>query len=305
MAALLWIEIARQHELGKAQDAIHRRADFVAHVREERRFGMRRPLGRIARGDKLDLQRLALSNVADRRNHAAAVVLGRAPRLHVRFEPAPTPIAMPQPIFDGRGWYPAGDDGDMRGVDGLVVVGMDELGAGASHELVGGQPRQFDAGWRDVNDRAIVTGPQHDVRRVVGEEAILEFASAQRFLRGDLLADVLNNADDADGLVAGDALRLTLHADALVGSVRHDQRGGVCVGGPLLHCGRNRRLDAIAIVGMVAVDGVLHRWYVLATDAEDGIDLIRPADLAPDQVDAPVTDAGQRGRHVGQALTVL
>ena len=70
-------------QFGHADDAVHRGADFVAHVGKEGRFGAVRGLGRLAGGFQRGLLFLQLGDV-DAQADAAAV--GRGVVMHA--EPA-------------------------------------------------------------------------------------------------------------------------------------------------------------------------------------------------------------------------
>jgi hypothetical protein len=64
--ALVAVEVGFEHELGHSDDAVHRRPDLVAHVRQEFALGPARRLGRsmvlvLARGvDRAPMMRCGL-----------------------------------------------------------------------------------------------------------------------------------------------------------------------------------------------------------------------------------------------------
>jgi hypothetical protein len=62
--ALLASDLGVEKQIRHADDAVHRRADLVAHVGEEVALGPARRLGGLLRLEQLDLAQLALGDVA-------------------------------------------------------------------------------------------------------------------------------------------------------------------------------------------------------------------------------------------------
>ena len=62
--ALTIRQLGLQHQFGQAQHAVHRRADLVAHVRQEAALGLAGRFGRLARGFQCHLGGLQIADVA-------------------------------------------------------------------------------------------------------------------------------------------------------------------------------------------------------------------------------------------------
>ena len=75
--ALLVVEAGVEQQVGHADDAVHRRAQFVAHRREKRALGAIGRLGRFARVLQLDFDTLVAADVAEHPQPAAAVLGAR------------------------------------------------------------------------------------------------------------------------------------------------------------------------------------------------------------------------------------
>ena len=65
VAPLLVVELRIEQQTGDADDAVHRRADFVRHHRQESRFGLVGHFGLFARGDEVGLDTNALADVVE------------------------------------------------------------------------------------------------------------------------------------------------------------------------------------------------------------------------------------------------
>ena len=92
-----------EHEIGHPDDAVHRRADFVAHVGEEIAFGTARGLGRLLGLEQLELAQLALGDVTPGPfQPPPAPALALAHRAPAQLDPAPAAVLRPATQLDGQ-----------------------------------------------------------------------------------------------------------------------------------------------------------------------------------------------------------
>ena len=97
---LLGIEFGIERQLGHADDAVHRRTDFMAHVSQERAARLVRRLGGFLGGDQRRLGILDRTDVAQQDQHADRLASRVARRDRTAYQqPAPLAVAGPHPAL--------------------------------------------------------------------------------------------------------------------------------------------------------------------------------------------------------------
>ena len=169
--ALLRRQLGGERELGHADDAVHRRADLVAHVRQELALGAARLFGRLARVPQRLFGLLPLGDVDDRSLDHAGSVVPLIDDDRVQQRPDDAAVFLPQLPLEAAQRACRHELRDERVAIGLarVVVGQHGLGetlfAGGIPEnpregvIAVQQPsigrRLVDAGEAAVEERAV------------------------------------------------------------------------------------------------------------------------------------------------------
>ena len=122
IGALLLIEVGVHQQAGHAQDAVHRRADFMAHGGQEFRLGAVGRLGGVAGLDKGTAQHAGLGDVADQPGQYGDVVLLRHDHRKAEGEAAEAAVG-------------AGNVKGVSGTDQLVDFAGGEGLEGGTQEL--------------------------------------------------------------------------------------------------------------------------------------------------------------------------
>ena len=134
VVALLLGEVGIERELRHADDAVHGRADLVAHVGQELTLGLVRTVRFDLGGAELGLASLEIGDVP--RDPV------EKPTVHVRdalpLEPPVVASGTPQPALEARGRIPLGD---------LLELPLRGAGLGRVHEVGEGVPTTSSGRW--------------------------------------------------------------------------------------------------------------------------------------------------------------
>ena len=108
------------HNVREAQNCVQRRAQLVAHIGEERRFGTIGGFGGLARGHHFEFLTLSLTDVARNGDHVTKLArLFVEHRSGRRLDPDITSIRMSRTIGGGVGFSPRWTLGDLFGFDAI------------------------------------------------------------------------------------------------------------------------------------------------------------------------------------------
>ena len=196
--ALLGLELARQRQFGETDHAIHRRADFVAHIGEEGGLGLGSAFGGILGFDEFGFEPLGLVDVAQRGDD----FLGRTGRriahqAAIRLEPVEfvgfDQAARTECELDAVDLAPA--EAVETLLDPVVVLFVEARDQLRSDEQLRIDSEHLARRWRGVDAGPVEREPDHRIGGVVGEQRQLFFAPGELGLRGYPRGDV---ADDAD-----------------------------------------------------------------------------------------------------------
>ena len=188
--ALLAREPGVERELGHAEDRVHRRADLVAHVREELALGATRRLRRLLRLRQLGGRCDALGDVArGREDHAPMSCRRCAPR-----EPTIAPVAALVAVLEVHRLH-AGREATGLGDGRRAIVGVHEVEVRTRDELLARPAQHVLPGRVQPFEVPVVCGDAQHVAREREELLQLLLLAPALDEAADLLADARHDAD--------------------------------------------------------------------------------------------------------------
>ncbi|OEZ52482.1 hypothetical protein DUGA6_61160 [Duganella sp. HH105] len=313
VAPLVVVEFGVQQHVGEAEDGVHRRADFMAHIGDEAGARGGGLFGRLLGLAQLLLHLAALADVEDDAVDPAqlgiALVLGDGAVLP---HPAGVAVGVAQPVFDLVG-AEVGDGAVDLGLDAGAVFRHDQAAQCAAalvaDEIAGRVAGQAldavaDEHRRRVEAHAAAEGYAGDV---ADQRAELLLAVAQRLHDGAPFADV---GDEQHEQVALGQPRMAQRAPDRHAAAVLAQRDHLAA---LAGDGRVFGAQVVEQAVLLGALGVVHQHADIAADdlvaapAEDafgrGVEFMDHAG-AVDGDDA-VDGGGEQGAHPGFALAFL